>query len=346
MTSARSLTRLRSVVQKAAGRLRSRTIWVAVQDLDLLVFGQQHVGNARFFESRYGQSHTIPLSEFPHSRFLVDAEGRAAYEEYLSQSWATLRSAENTAAARQAHMARFMDRFEKVARGERIEAPLPAYRRRDGRLVVIDGNHRAAIAFALRQPLAVRVVPTRYALRGVATSYLATERRYGRPPSTVVDRNKTLVRGRSSAAVDRAGALDSRDVEGKTILDLGCGIGASAFVLMDRGAKRVIGLDHDAAAVSAALRLNAYFARDCDFRLLGSDGWRDWAEHVDTMCCRPDVALSIDVVGVAARVRPVCVYLPANVGHRRSGASLLPGYRLQSAVGVGSVQLLRLVRDD
>jgi SAM-dependent methyltransferase len=59
--------------------------------------------------------------------------------------------------------------------------------------------------------------------------------------------------------------MPRRDLEEKTVLDLKCGIGSRCFLACQAGAKEVLGLDSHYGLISAAVRLNSYFAQPVDF---------------------------------------------------------------------------------
>ncbi len=143
----------RRVATEASRRLASlRTDTVEGDELAGLLFGQQHPGSRDFFTASVGQCHTVPLSALPHLAFARDPEeGRAVFEDYLEKSWAFIWPENNTPEARRLHIERFLERRELIERGERVERPTLVFRRRDGRYVIADGNHRAAIALALNR---------------------------------------------------------------------------------------------------------------------------------------------------------------------------------------------------
>lgn len=53
-------------------------------------------------------------------------------------------------------------------------------------------------------------------------------------------------------AADRRAVLEELSWKGKTVLDVGCGTGETAYHIAKRGAKRVVGLDYSAEAIAVA----------------------------------------------------------------------------------------------
>lgn len=71
-----------------------------------------------------------------------------------------------------------------------------------------------------------------------------------------------------SAYVD---LLEHLDVDGKTVLDVGCGTGVLAFVLLQRGASSAIGTDIEARAVESARQNSELLALDDRFKAVEAD---------------------------------------------------------------------------
>lgn len=304
-------TRTRVVRRRASGRAaravaRLRTTRVEGEELGQLLFGQQHLGSRDYFTSTLGQAHTVPLEAFPHVAFLRDPEhGREVFEDYLEQSWSFRRPKKNTAAARRRHMERFLERRQLVERGERREEPTLVYRRRDGRYVIVDGNHRAAIAYVLGQPVRLRVMSKRQWLTETVLksgAFFGSGHR-NMPYQSLFDGEKELVRGRRRDTVERIDKVRPEDLRGQRVLDLGCNIGATAFAAADRGAKHVTGLEVDPKIVVSAIRLNSYFAADVDFHVHNLD--KPWLpeDGIDTLFCFSVAAHVRTLAGLEETIR-------------------------------------------
>ena len=305
-------------VHRAAATLRTRT--VRGEELGALLFGQQHLGSREFFEAVLGQAHTVPLSAFPHVAFLRDPDGgRAEFDDYLDQSWSYRRPKKNTRKARRRHMQRFLERKELVERGERAEEPALVYRRRDGRYVLVDGNHRAAIAYVLGQPLRLRVLSTRQWLSEtvlLSGAFFGSGHR-NMPYQSLFDRDRELVRGRRRDTVERIARIDRDDLVGRRVLDLGCNIGATVFAAADRGAAHVTGLEVDPRIVVSATRLNSYFGADVDFRVHDLDEPYHPTAPVDTLLCFSVAAHVRTLAGLEETIRaaaPRVMYFEGHAG--------------------------------
>jgi SAM-dependent methyltransferase len=86
--------------------------------------------------------------------------------------------------------------------------------------------------------------------------------------------NVELPGGGSTGGRDRsptARAILPADLGGKSVLDVGCRVGYFCFEAVRRGAKRVVGLDHNAGALASASELAARLGMDVEFRLVDAN---------------------------------------------------------------------------
>jgi hypothetical protein len=271
--------------------LRSvRTTTLEGDELANLLYGQQRLGSHAYFTALLGQSHSVPLSAFPHFAFVRDPDlGRARFDAYLDACWAYRRPHDNTPERRAEHIDRYQDRLEKVAAGARRELPAQAVRRRDGRLLIVDGNHRAAIALALGHPVTVGIASTKNWLQATASLGATYYERPGprRAPVSLFDRSREVVVGTDRGSLRRFKQIPLQDIAGQRVVDLACGIGATAVLAADAGARTVTAVDTDPSLIVAALRLNAYFALEICFELCRDPAARAW-EPADTILWFPD----------------------------------------------------------
>jgi hypothetical protein len=264
-------------------------------ELDQLIFGQHHLGTQDFFTATYGQAHTVPLTDFPHYLFLRDhlqqPRGDSAYRRYLDASW-TYRFGTYSAGQVNAQIDRFLRLYGDLSDAKRTDAsafrePVLVCRRPDDRMILIDGNHRAAIALFLGLDLPAAVVSAREYLSRTAkvpdVSYGADRREL--PYQSLFHAGEELVLGRRRDIQERTDLLNPADLRGRSVLDLGCNIGSSSFCAAEAGAREVTGVDLSPKLVSTAIRLNAYFARPCTFR--AHDLNREFAvgSRFDTVFC-------------------------------------------------------------
>lgn len=238
-----------------------------------LLFGQQHIGTQSYFTQRLGQYHTIPLSEFPHRQFLRalvagDPQPELPYLEYLESSWRHYYGPQkNNPEQRLERARRFAEQFQLLSVSRQIPA-IRVCRRPDGRLVVIDGNHRASIADQLGLPLQAELVPLERHLRNISTipDEFYGSKRLDKPYQSIVYRGKELLEGRRKDIVERMQLIRPGDLQGKRVIDFGCNLGMSCYLAAELGASHVEGVEGSRHITSAAIRLNAIFAAPCFFQ--------------------------------------------------------------------------------
>jgi hypothetical protein len=248
-------------------------IEIPVQDVSQLLFGQQHLGTQDFFVERCGQYHTLPLSQIPHRQFIRDlAEGKSRpelpYLAYLESSWRFgYGPKESTPDSRAARARRFAEQFQLLSQRQQIE-PIRVCQRPDGRLIIVDGNHRASIADQLGLPLRAQLIPLEHHLRNVTTipDEFYGSKRLDKPYQSIVYRGRELLEGRRKDVSERLQMISPSDLQGKRIIDFGCNLGMSCFLAAELGAPEVLGIEGSPNIASAAVRLNAIFAAPCYFR--------------------------------------------------------------------------------
>ena len=266
------------------------------QDLDQLVFGQQHWGTQHFFVEHYGQYHTIPLSQFPHYIFLRDYIERPGldhiYAEYLRSSWNYLYGAENTTERRERRIKDFVNLYYSIKKRKEMNLyafrqPIIASQRPDGKLILVDGNHRATIA--LRLGLDIRVIflnTIRYlnAVVRIPEEFYGSARMH-MPYQSLFDGDDELVKGRRPDILERMKMIRREDIQDKSVLDFGCNIGANCYIAARFGARLVTGIDHSPRLISAAIRLNSFFRAACRFYVHDLNEEITNVEPADTVLC-------------------------------------------------------------
>lgn len=240
-------------------------------DPDQLHFGQQHVGTVELFGPDY---HTVPLRATPHYRHLLGDP--RAYPEYLERSWAYLRP-RSTPADRQAWVQRFAGHLELI-RQQGVKEPVRVCRRFDNRMILIDGNHRASICLYLgREVPAVEVDLFAHLSRivSVPSERFGTQTR-GMPYQSLFYGGREIIAGRRRDMQERMGMLDLADIRNRTVLDIGCNLGAASLLAAEAGAARVYGVESVPAIATAAIRLNVLTALPCTYRCApwGAEGIR------------------------------------------------------------------------
>lgn len=104
-------------------------------------------------------------------------------------------------------------------------------------------------------------------------------------------------------------ALEGERIEGRTVLDVGCGVGDLLLALLARGASTGTGMDLGAGGIGQARELAVSRGLDDRATFLVGDGAVESLPEADVvvlnrvLCCYPDVdALIENVTGAAGRV--------------------------------------------
>ena len=138
--------------RRAVRRIQARPTVIPHGELGDLVFGQQHIETEGFFLEELGQYHSVELRDFPHSVFLRDhlddPFSDHVYSRYLARSWNYYLGEEaNTPERRRRRIEEYLSLYRDVEKrralgAEAILSPVAVCRRPDGRLILVDGNHR------------------------------------------------------------------------------------------------------------------------------------------------------------------------------------------------------------
>jgi len=306
---------------------------ISKQDLDRLVFGQQHLGTQHFFLDKYGNYHTVPLSRFPHYIFLRDCLEKPfsdhLYNEYLESSWDYLYGQEkNTRERRGDKIKSYLELYELIASRKylnenAIENPIIVCPRPDGRLILVDGNHRASIALKLDLDIkAIFVDPDNHLMEvAKVPNEFYGSKRLKMPYQSIFDGEKELVRGRRPDILERIKMVEASDLQGKSVLDLGCNIGASCFLAASFGASRAIGADYSPKLISAAVRLNSYFAAPCSFMVHDLNYELSAVDACDTVFCFSVIDHLGTKTGLVQTIRKKTTRVLYFEGHANSTAS-------------------------
>ena len=198
-----------------------------------LLFGQQTIGTQGFFEERFGQYHTIRLQDLPHYDFLCnhldDPFSDHIYAQYLTRSWDYYYGKErNTAERRRRKIEKYVDLYREIEgrrhlKEKAFKKPILLCRRPDGRVLIISGNHRAAVALKLGLDLRATFLPPIEHLSDVIAvpeEFYGTKR-LNQPYQSIFYQGKELIKGRRRDIQERMQRLDEADLKGRTVLDLG-----------------------------------------------------------------------------------------------------------------------------
>ena len=214
----------------------------------MFLFGQQTAGSGPWFHDRLGQAHTIPVDLWPHTLAL---EGdHQAYLDYLTVSWGYYGGSyqkRNTEQGRLAQLQRLLTMDG--------DGPVKTVRRPDGDLLVVDGNHRTAIAHHRgRTPDIVEVLPEKWLQQVTDNPGERYGSKPGKPYQSVFYNGEEIIVGRRRDTLDRHETIGAGNV-----LDLGCNIGAATLLAGGHG------VDASPRLVTSAWRLAAYTTSESTF---------------------------------------------------------------------------------
>ncbi len=232
-------------------------------DAEELYFGQQHAGTIGFLGPEYW---TIPMVEFPQVKYLQgDTE---YYRQYLRNSFSVTRVGKNIDEEVENQVRKFEKLKTQLERAECRE-PVQFTTRLDGKKIILDGNHRAAIlALQNKKIPAIEIPLYQFLTRKVIQNKEETfgTRKQGLPYQSLFLNEKEILTGRRRDILDRMKLMYRGDLENKTVLDMGCNIGSSTLLAKQFGATDVVGVDVSPKIITTAIRLNvALFCLPCKF---------------------------------------------------------------------------------
>lgn len=274
-----SVSRWKKILNRKAKPIDTLTI--RNRDLRTLLFAQMHLYTQEFFLQKYGQTHTIQLSQLPHSLFL---------EKHLDDTSKDHSLSEYVRLAHQYHFRetdtvrtdKYVEEFVKLFKvlenrrnlDEKAISQITVCRRPDGRLLLIDGVRRASAALRLGLDIKAGLISTEEYLRTVGTfrwarkkganTWQALAKPVELPYQSIFIGGRLLVSGQRDIR-ERMRLINRDDLLGKTVLDLGCNIGMSCFFAAESGSSSIVGVDRGRREISTAIRLNSFFAAPCRF---------------------------------------------------------------------------------
>jgi hypothetical protein len=235
-------------------------ITLSPQDIERLLLRWITLGNKAYFREKYGQFHTVPALDQPRAELIrqvvngTPAVGIDLYPAACTKMGfgtmsrlSTERYVEN----------KLLPHYEDIKAGKHL--PLYLVRRRDGKMVLQDGNHRACFAHAMG--LEWEALVRDYRVMFHATWANPKKKLY---QSLYVSR-ELVCNGQRQDALSRIDSVRQEDVEGRRVVVMGCNNGHDCFLSCERGASFAHGLDIDSGLIAYALMANTYMAYPCDF---------------------------------------------------------------------------------
>lgn len=210
-------------------------------------FGQHRWSTWHLFGEPW---HTVHDS--PHYNYLI---GRGGFSDYLLASWGTSDGIER-------HLRRF-DRLLNDIRLNGVREPIQVVTRFNGDKLIVDGNHRYAIARYLDIPCPEVEVPIKdYIAATVSNPELRFGSASGKPYQSVHYKGKRIVKGRRDDLLERHKMLG--DLKGKRVFDFGCNLGAASILAHESGAT-VEGFDVP-KLMTSAVRLAVLMGYDIRYK--------------------------------------------------------------------------------
>lgn len=193
------------------------------------------------------------IVETPHFKFLCG--DKDAYVKYLRASWEKFKSVDITK-----QIEGYSELFANI-KDNGVNIPIKVCSRPDGGKIVIDGNHRAAIAIYLNLPLVFEDVPWRDYAKQLA---LRPTVRFGAPEGvpyqTIRYGDEVVVEGRRDDLRERQALIDVTDLQGKEVIDFGANLGMSSIAASICGAK-VTAVEIDFNLIVSCVRLGVLFGQ-------------------------------------------------------------------------------------
>ncbi len=228
---------------------------------ELLIFGQIHSGTLNYFKNKVTNARSIPITSLPHYHYFSSQKinGKKEYLEYLKISW-NFYKIRNNYFTRKKQCKKF-EKLKTNIKTNGITSPIEVLERNDGKLIVIDGNHRSSIAILLDLPLPYVKKNKVETLLRIATNpndFYGSKFR-NMPYQSIYEGGEQVIAGRRKDLVERTELIYLKDLAGKNILDLGSNLGQALNLAMERGAISGTGVEGLPEVATAALRLNVFF---------------------------------------------------------------------------------------
>lgn len=232
------------------------------ENLGDLYFGQLHPLHQDLFDNLYGQHTRIRLKDLPHYTFWRDEEHKniekSLYYKYLSESWKFYYPNDNTRTKRLDKIERYIKLKEDIEK-DGILKPIRIVTTPDSQQVIIDGNHRASIAYFL----GIDVPYIQNTLSTVLSNIVHnTKEFYGTrnkdiPCQSIFYKETELLAGRRRDVYERILKTNIvEDIRGKNVADLGANISINAMLAWNFGAKNVTAIESSPQIATSALRLS------------------------------------------------------------------------------------------
>lgn len=234
-------------------------------DIGDLLFGQMHSYHNFANLGINIVNNRLYLRDTPHLQLLVNItknRNEDIYLKYLKQSWEYyFPESGNTAKKRNERQKQFLKLFDEIKSMHDIENPIKIVKAPDGNRVIIDGNHRASIAYAKCLDLPYQEVGTLDYIRSLIAndSEFYGTKKDNLPYQSIYYGDQLYIKGRREDVLDRFKKIRLEDIRGKTIADLGSNLTINGMLAWHYGANEVTGYEYSKVIATAALRLSTLF---------------------------------------------------------------------------------------
>ncbi|MEX2054012.1 MAG: hypothetical protein WD883_00490 [Candidatus Colwellbacteria bacterium] len=264
---------------------------ISSAEIGELYFGQLNPRHQELFDSTVGQHTRVRLRELPHYVFWNEGEYKdiqnSLYYKYLEQSWEHYFPSRNTHRRRIKKIEKYIKLKNSIEK-EGIKNPLEITIAPDGARILLDGNHRASIAFFLHQDAPCRYVDLKEAIARIVNNkreFYGTKRR-GKPYQSIFYGEEELVPGRRKDILSRFKKISiDEDIKNKRVIDLGSNIGMNAMLAKHFGADKVMAIELSPKIAQSALRLSTILDAEIDVQTLDCSKPMDLKDEFDTALC-------------------------------------------------------------
>lgn len=242
-----------------------RLMTVKHADIPGLLYFWPQLDTQAYFLRTLGQAHTISVLNQERAVFLdalLTKPFDAAVSDFIAYSKKRKNGWNHDRRTGSAYGKKLLD-FYNFMKGNglpegRITLLSDSLSGDPNRLVVYDGNHRLIIANKLGLDIEADVFTCEYWLRQEWWMRNRKDPKYHLYQSIFLDRKEIAI-GQRRDALDRMDAVRREDIEGKSVLVLGCNNAHDCFMVGELGATRIHGVDINAEELNYAMRINTYY---------------------------------------------------------------------------------------
>lgn len=172
----------------------------------------------------------VPLEFFPHYHFVQGNQDY--YRSYLNSSWNHISNKKIRIEKQIKNFENFIQYLKKT----KNHKPIIILERKDGKQLVIDGNHRLSILTSLNYRIPIKKINTKDYITEVLKS---CKTRFGANngiPYQSLQINDYYLEGRRTNIGERNKFIRNSDLKNCTVLDFGCNLGESSRYAESQGA--------------------------------------------------------------------------------------------------------------